>query len=114
MSDCRARNGYRTIFSVRSAQSEAKRCRRKGPDEPSRRIANSRFDLCVVNLRFREFHVQFQVFLHRPESILAEAERDGPRSRLNDRGLAWQVMVFETRDSVVGYRDLPRPSSPAI
>ncbi len=55
----------------------------------------TRFGLGVINLGFRVFRVQFQVFLHRPESILAEAERGGLRPRLNGRGLVWQVTAFE-------------------
>ena len=39
LSDCCTPKGYRTIFSEKSTQSEAKRYRRKGLDMLSRRIA---------------------------------------------------------------------------
>lgn len=39
MSDCCTPKGYRTIFSEKSAQGEARRYRRKGLDRLSRRIA---------------------------------------------------------------------------
>jgi hypothetical protein len=39
LSDCCTPKGYRTIFSEKSAHSEAKRYRRKGLDKLSRRIA---------------------------------------------------------------------------
>lgn len=40
MTDCCTPKGYRTIFSEKSAHSEAKRYRRKGLDRTSRRIAD--------------------------------------------------------------------------
>ncbi len=40
MSDCCTPKGYRWVFSERSARAEAKRYRRKGLDETSRRIFN--------------------------------------------------------------------------
>src|SRR5438094_6060032 len=40
LSDCCTPRGYRTIFSEKSARSEAKRYRRKGLDRTSRRIAD--------------------------------------------------------------------------
>lgn len=40
MSDCCTLKGYRTIFSEKSAQAEARRYRRKGLDRMSRRIAD--------------------------------------------------------------------------
>ena len=55
----------------------------------------TRFGLGLVNLGFRVFRVQFQVFLHPPDRILAEAEKGGLRPRLNDRGLVWHVTAFE-------------------
>ena len=38
MSDCCSPRGYRWVFSERSAEAEAKRYRRKGPDATSKRI----------------------------------------------------------------------------
>ena len=40
MSDCCSPKGYRWVFSERSAQAEAKRYRRKGLDDTSRRIVD--------------------------------------------------------------------------
>jgi 2-polyprenyl-3-methyl-5-hydroxy-6-metoxy-1,4-benzoquinol methylase len=54
-----------------------------------------RFGLTIVNLGFRVFRMQFQVFLHPPELILASVERHGFRTRFNERGLLWQVTALE-------------------
>jgi 2-polyprenyl-3-methyl-5-hydroxy-6-metoxy-1,4-benzoquinol methylase len=54
-----------------------------------------RFGLTIVNLGFRVFRMQFQVFLHPPELILASVERHGFRRRFNERGLLWQVTALE-------------------
>ncbi len=51
--------------------------------------------LSVVNLAFRIFGIQFRVFLHKPERILAEAEGHGLQRRLNQRGFLWQVAALE-------------------
>ena len=55
----------------------------------------TRLGLTLVNLGFRAFRVQFQVFLHRPYRILAEAEGHGLRTRHNRRGLVWQTTALE-------------------
>ena len=55
----------------------------------------TRLGLTLVNLGFRAFRVQFQVFLYRPYRILAEAEGHGLRTRHNRRGLVWQTTALE-------------------
>jgi hypothetical protein len=54
-----------------------------------------RLGLTIVNFGFRVVTVQFRVFLHRPELILAAAEQNGFRTKLNQRGLVWQVTALE-------------------
>jgi len=54
----------------------------------------TRIGLRVVNLGFRVFGVQFHIFTHRPQAVVAEAERNGLRLRLNRPGLLWQVAAF--------------------
>ena len=58
----------------------------------------TRLGLTLVNLGFRIFRVQFQVFLHPPELILAAAEGHGLVTRVNNSGLVWQVAAFERPD----------------
>ncbi len=58
----------------------------------------TRFGLTVVNLGFRLFRVQFQVFMHSPKLILATVERHGFTTRFNQRGMVWQVAVLERTD----------------
>ena len=56
---------------------------------------STRLGLLLVNLGFRLFRVQFQVFLHRPDAILAAVEEHGLRMQLNQRGLVWQTAALE-------------------
>jgi 2-polyprenyl-3-methyl-5-hydroxy-6-metoxy-1,4-benzoquinol methylase len=55
----------------------------------------TRLGLTVANFGFRLIRMQFRVFLHPPELILAAVERHGFRTALNQRGLLWQVAAFE-------------------
>lgn len=55
----------------------------------------TRAGLSVANLGFRVFRVQFQVFMHPPQRILAEVEGHGLRPTFNHRGLIWQVASLE-------------------
>jgi magnesium-protoporphyrin O-methyltransferase len=55
----------------------------------------TRLGLTVVNLGFRVFRVQFQVFIHPPKLILATVERHGFTTRFNQRGMVWQVATLE-------------------
>jgi CheY-like chemotaxis protein len=48
----------------------------------------------MLNLGLRVMHVQFQAFLPPPGGILAVAEQNGLRTRLNYRGLVWQVAAL--------------------
>jgi hypothetical protein len=54
----------------------------------------TRLGLTLVNVLFRVLGVQFNVFLHRPELILAEAERHGLRTSSSHRGLVWQTTAL--------------------
>lgn len=54
----------------------------------------TRLGLTAVNFGFRLFRVQFRVFLHQPELILAAAGERGLKASLNHRGLVWQVVVL--------------------
>jgi magnesium-protoporphyrin O-methyltransferase len=54
-----------------------------------------RLGLSVANLGFRLFRVQFRIFLHPPERILAEVGRHGFRQLHVGRGLLWQVAALE-------------------
>jgi magnesium-protoporphyrin O-methyltransferase len=56
---------------------------------------STRLGLAVVNLVFRVLRVEFQIFTHRPERVLAEAERHGLRTRLSRPGLIWQVTALD-------------------
>ena len=58
----------------------------------------TRLGLTVVNLGFRVFRVQFQVFMHSPKLILATVERHGFTTRFNQRGMVWQVATLERTD----------------
>ncbi len=58
----------------------------------------TRVGLTVVNLGFRIFRVQFQVFMHSPKLILATVERHGFTTRFNQRGMVWQVAALERTD----------------
>ena len=51
--------------------------------------------LSFGNFGFGLFRIQFRVFLHPPEAILAAVETLGFRTTFNDRGLLWQVAAFE-------------------
>jgi magnesium-protoporphyrin O-methyltransferase len=55
----------------------------------------TRLGLTIVNLGFRVMRVQFRVFLHPPDLILAAAEQHGLNTRSNHRGLLWQVTALE-------------------
>ena len=58
----------------------------------------TRLGLTVVNLGFRVFRVQFQVFMHSPKLILATVELHGFTTRFNQRGMVWQVASLERTD----------------
>jgi SAM-dependent methyltransferase len=55
----------------------------------------TRLGLTVANFGFRVIRLQFQVFLHPPDLILAAVEQHGFRTKLNQRGLLWQVAALE-------------------
>jgi 2-polyprenyl-3-methyl-5-hydroxy-6-metoxy-1,4-benzoquinol methylase len=55
----------------------------------------TRFGLTIANLGFRVIGMQFRVFLHPPQLILAAVERHGFRTRINEVGLLWQVTALE-------------------
>jgi hypothetical protein len=55
----------------------------------------TRLGLTLVNLGFRVMRVQFRVFPHPPELILAAVEKHGFSTKLNQRGLVWQVAALE-------------------
>ena len=55
----------------------------------------TRIGLRLANFGFRVIRMQFRVFLHPPEIILAVVERHGFRTKLNEQGLLWQVAAFE-------------------
>lgn len=55
----------------------------------------TRLGLTLANLGLRLLRVQFQVFMHPPGAILAEAERHGLRTLLSRRGFIWQVVALE-------------------
>ncbi len=48
------------------------------------------------NLALRVARREFQVFLHRPESIRRAAEAHGLRPLSSGMGLFWQILTFET------------------
>jgi len=55
----------------------------------------TRLGLTFVNLGFRVIRMQFRVFLHPPDQILAAVEQSGFKTSLNERGLLWQVAALE-------------------
>ena len=55
----------------------------------------TRLGLTLVNFGFGVIRMQFRVFLHPPNLILAAVERQGFSTRLNQRGLLWQVAALE-------------------
>jgi tRNA G37 N-methylase Trm5 len=55
----------------------------------------TRIGLAVGNLLLRATRQRFQVFVHRPERILAIAEQHGLRTTLNEAGLFWQVAELQ-------------------
>lgn len=55
----------------------------------------TRFGLTFVNFGLRVIRMQFRVFMHAPDEILSAVEKHGFRTRLNERGLLWQVTALE-------------------
>jgi 2-polyprenyl-3-methyl-5-hydroxy-6-metoxy-1,4-benzoquinol methylase len=55
----------------------------------------TRLGLTLANFGFRVIRMQFRVFMHPPDLILAVVEQHGLRTRVNQRGLLWQVAAFE-------------------
>jgi 2-polyprenyl-3-methyl-5-hydroxy-6-metoxy-1,4-benzoquinol methylase len=55
----------------------------------------TRFGLTFVNFGFRVIRMQFRVFTHPPDEILSAVEKRGFKTRLNARGLLWQVTALE-------------------
>jgi 2-polyprenyl-3-methyl-5-hydroxy-6-metoxy-1,4-benzoquinol methylase len=55
----------------------------------------TRLGLTLANFGFRVIRMQFRVFLHSPELILAAVEQHGFKTRLSERGLLWQVTALE-------------------
>ncbi|HEY8863638.1 MAG TPA: methyltransferase domain-containing protein [Candidatus Dormibacteraeota bacterium] len=51
--------------------------------------------LSFGNFGFGLFRIQFRIFLHPPETILAAIEEHGFRTTFNNRGFLWQVAAFE-------------------
>jgi magnesium-protoporphyrin O-methyltransferase len=51
--------------------------------------------LSFGNFGFGLFRVQFQIFMHPPDKILAAVEKHGFRTMFNDRGMLWQVVALE-------------------
>src|SRR5216683_3155839 len=51
--------------------------------------------LSFANFGFGLFRIQFRVFLHSPDAILAAVERRGFKTTFNERGLLWQVAALE-------------------
>ena len=54
-----------------------------------------RLGLTLANFGFRVVGLQFQIFVHPPDLILAEVEHRGFRTAVNQRGLLWQVAAFD-------------------
>jgi magnesium-protoporphyrin O-methyltransferase len=54
-----------------------------------------RLGLTMANFGFRVIGLQFQIFVHAPDLILATVEHRGLRTTVNQRGLLWQVAAFE-------------------
>ena len=55
----------------------------------------TRVGLMAANFGFRVVRMQFRVFMHPPVLILAAVEQHGFRTKLNQRGLLWQVAALE-------------------
>jgi magnesium-protoporphyrin O-methyltransferase len=55
----------------------------------------TRLGLIVANIGFLVVRMQFRVFLHSPNLILAAVERHGFRKAHSERGLLWQVVALE-------------------
>lgn len=55
----------------------------------------TRLGLTITNLGFRIIGMQFRVFMHSPNLIVAAVEQHGFTRRLNERGLLWQVAALE-------------------
>ena len=51
--------------------------------------------LSFANFGFGLFRIQFRVFLHAPDRILAAVEQRGFKTTFNERGFLWQVAAFE-------------------
>ncbi len=51
--------------------------------------------LSSANFGFGLFRIQFRVFLHSPDAILAAVERRGFKTTFSERGLLWQVAGLE-------------------
>jgi 2-polyprenyl-3-methyl-5-hydroxy-6-metoxy-1,4-benzoquinol methylase len=54
----------------------------------------TRLGLSLANLVLRATRRRFQVFVHRPERILATAAHGGLTTTLNQAGIFWQVTAF--------------------
>ena len=55
----------------------------------------TRLGLLTANFGFRVVRMQFRIFAHSPDLILAAVTQHGFRTRLNQRGLWWQVAALE-------------------
>ena len=55
----------------------------------------SQLGLSFGNFGFGLFRIQFRVFLHPPDAILAAVEQHGFKATFNSRGFLWQVAAFE-------------------
>jgi Methyltransferase domain len=55
----------------------------------------TRLGLTFANFGFRVIRMQFRVFMHSPDLILAAAEQHGLKTSFNERGLLWQVTALE-------------------
>ena len=55
----------------------------------------TRLGLSLANFGFQVIGMQFRVFLHRPSLILAVLQHHGFTTRINERGLLWQVTALE-------------------
>jgi magnesium-protoporphyrin O-methyltransferase len=51
--------------------------------------------LSFGNFGFGLFRIQFRIFLHPPETILAAVEEHGFKTTFNNRGFLWQVAAFD-------------------
>jgi hypothetical protein len=54
----------------------------------------TRLGLALANLVLRITRRGFQVFVHRPERILATAEDRGLKATLNHAGIFWHVVAL--------------------